>query len=309
MITTVTLNVSVDKAYRIAGSIRPGTVSRVLECTNTAGGKGLNVARAVDFCKEDVTAAGFAGGFNGEYVKAMLDQDGIRHRFTKTNSETRSCINILAEDKTSTEYLEPGAEICEEEVEKFLEDFEEMIDQSEVITISGSLPKGVPKNIYAVMIGRIKEKGKKVILDTSGEPLKEGIEAGPTMIKPNEEELGAILGRTIETREQMMEAAAQLVKKGIAYVVVSMGKEGALLVCEEGVFHGKPPALEAKNTVGCGDTMVGAFAVALKRNMTAEQALAYASAVSAANAVNPATGHMREEDVAEILPQVSVKRL
>lgn len=309
MITTVTLNVSVDKAYRIAGSIRPGTVSRVLECTNTAGGKGLNVARAVDFCKEDVTAAGFAGGFNGEYVKAMLDQDGIRHRFTKTNSETRSCINILAEDKTSTEYLEPGAEICEEEVAKFLEDFEEMIDLSEVITISGSLPKGVPKNIYAVMIDRIKEKGKKVILDTSGVPLKKGIKEGPTMIKPNEEELGAILGRTIETREQIAEAARELVKKGIAYVVVSMGKDGALLACEEGVFHGKPPALEAKNTVGCGDTMVGAFAVALRRNMAVEQALAYASAVSAANAVNPATGHMREEDVAEILPQVSVKRL
>lgn len=309
MITTVTLNVSVDKAYKIAGSIRPGTVSRVLECTNTAGGKGLNVARAVDFCGEDVTAAGFAGGFNGEYVKAMLDQDGIRHHFTKTNSETRSCINILAEDKTSTEYLEPGAEICEEEVQEFLKDFEEIIDQSEVITISGSIPKGVPKNIYAIMIEKIKEKGKKVILDASGEALKEGIKAGPTMIKPNDEELEVILGRTIKNQEQTMEAAKELLKQGITYVVVSMGKNGAILVCEEGIFHGKPPVLEAKNTVGCGDTMVGAFAAALKRNMAEDQALAYATAVSAANAVNPDTGHMEKEDVEAILPQISVKKL
>lgn len=309
MITTVTLNVSVDKAYQIAGRIRPGTVSRVLKCVNTAGGKGLNVARIIDFCGEQVTAAGFVGGFNGSYVEALLDQDGIDHDFTRTKSETRSCINILAEDDTSTEYLEPGALVEEDEIQVFLDHFPHIIEESDVITISGSIPKGVPEDIYARLIQKIKKKGKKVILDTSGIYLKEGIKAGPTMIKPNEEELEAILGIKISDRNQTIEAAEKIMEHGIEFVVVSLGGDGALVVSREGTFHGRPPKLKAINTVGCGDSMVGAFAVAMKRNLPIREALAYAVAVSAANAVNPETGHIRMEDVAAILPKVSIEQI
>lgn len=310
MITTITLNVSVDKAYYIKGSIVPGTVARVVKCRNTAGGKGLNVARIADFCGEEVTAAGFIGGFNGAYVKDLLDRDGIYNQFTKTKAETRSCINILAEDETSTEYLEPGETVTEEEVSRFFKDLDQLLESTDVFTISGSIPAGVPKDIYAKMIGKIKEKGKQVILDTSGDFLKEGIKAGPTMIKPNDEELEAILGVPIENRQQTIDAAKEMRSQyGIQYVVVSLGGDGALLVGEEGIFHGKPPALKAVNTVGCGDSMVGAFAVAMKRKMKVKEALAYAVAVSAANAVNPETGHIRMEDVEEILPKVMVKKL
>lgn len=310
MITTITLNVSVDKAYYIKGSIVPGTVARVVKCRNTAGGKGLNVARIADFCGEEVTAAGFIGGFNGAYVKDLLDRDGISNQFTKTKAETRSCINILAEDETSTEYLEPGETVTEEEVSRFFKDLDQMLESADVFTISGSIPAGVPKDIYAKMIGKIKGKGKQVILDTSGDFLKEGIKAGPTMIKPNDEELEAILGVPIENRQQTIDAAKEMRSQyGIQYVVVSLGGDGALLVGEEGIFHGKPPALKAVNTVGCGDSMVGAFAVAMKRKMKVKEALAYAVAVSAANAVNPETGHIRMEDVEEILPKVMVEEL
>lgn len=310
MITTITLNVSVDKAYYIKGSIVSGTVARVVKCRNTAGGKGLNVARIADFCGEEVTAAGFIGGFNGAYVKDLLDRDGIYNQFTKTKAETRSCINILAEDETSTEYLEPGETVTEEEVSRFFKDLDQLLESTDVFTISGSIPAGVPKDIYAKMIGKIKEKGKQVILDTSGDFLKEGIKAGPTMIKPNDEELEAILGVPIENRQQTIDAAKEMRSQyGIQYVVVSLGGDGALLVGEEGIFHGKPPALKAVNTVGCGDSMVGAFAVAMKRKMKVKEALAYAVAVSAANAVNPETGHIRMEDVEEILPKVMVKKL
>lgn len=310
MITTITLNVSVDKAYYIKGSIVPGTVARVVKCRNTAGGKGLNVARIADFCGEEVTAVGFIGGFNGAYVKDLLDRDGIYNQFTKTKAETRSCINILAEDETSTEYLEPGETVTEEEVSRFFKDLDQLLESTDVFTISGSIPAGVPKDIYAKMIGKIKEKGKQVILDTSGDFLKEGIKAGPTMIKPNDEELEAILGVPIENRQQTINAAKEMHSQyGIQYVVVSLGGDGALLVGEEGIFHGKPPALKAVNTVGCGDSMVGAFAVAMKRKMKVKEALAYAVAVSAANAVNPETGHIRMEDVEEILPKVMVEEL
>ena len=310
MITTITLNVSVDKSYYIKGSVQPGTVARVQKCINTAGGKGLNVSRIVDFCGEEVLATGFSGGFNGAYVEDMLTKDGIKNKFTKTQAETRSCINILAEDETSTEYLEPGAEVSKEEVLRFLKDFEEILDDSDLVTISGSIPAGVPKDIYAILIKKIKAYGKQVILDTSGDYLKEGIKAGPTMIKPNDEELEAVLGIKIENRDQTIEAAKKMRETyGIKYVVVSLGGDGALVVCEEGIFHGKPPKLKAINTVGCGDSMVGAFAVALKQKMNIKDALTYAIAVSAANAINPETGHIRMEDVKHIYPDVVIKKL
>lgn len=310
MITTVTLNVSVDKAYYIKGSVEPGTVARVQKCINTAGGKGLNVSRIIDFCGEEVLATGFSGGFNGAYVEDMLTKDGIKNKFTKTQAETRSCINILAEDETSTEYLEPGAPVSEEEVKTFLKDFDEILDGSDLVTISGSISAGVPKDIYATLITQIKNKGKRVILDTSGDYLKEGIKAGPTMIKPNDEELEAVLGNKIKNRDQTINAAKKMRETyGIEYVVVSLGGDGALVVCKEGVFHGKPPKLKAINTVGCGDSMVGAFAVALKQNMPIKKALTYAIAVSAANAVNPETGHIRMEDVDKIYPDVMINEL
>lgn len=310
MITTITLNVSVDKSYYIKGSVQPGTVARVQKCINTAGGKGLNVSRIIDFCGEEVLATGFSGGFNGAYVEDMLTKDGIKNKFTKTQAETRSCINILAEDETSTEYLEPGAEVSKEEVLRFLKDFEEILEDSDLVTISGSIPAGVPKDIYAILIKKIKDHGKQVILDTSGDYLKEGIKAGPTMIKPNDEELEAVLGIQIENRDQTIEAAKKMRETyGIKYVVVSLGGDGALVVCDEGIFHGKPPKLKVINTVGCGDSMVGAFAVALKQKMNINEALTYAIAVSAANAINPETGHIRMEDVKHIYPDVVIKEL
>ena len=115
MITTVTLNVAIDKAY-VIDALNKGEVMRVQKCSNTAGGKGLNVAKVVKLCGEPVTAAGFVGGHAGKYVCEMLDEAGVPNRFIHTKGETRSCINILASDGSSTEFLEPGEPVEEADV-------------------------------------------------------------------------------------------------------------------------------------------------------------------------------------------------
>ena len=122
MITTVTLNVSVDKAYYIKGIVVPGTVARVQKCVNSAGGKGLNVSRIIDFCGEEVLATGFAGGFNGAYVEDMLKKMESQADLQNTVRD-KKLHQHLAEDESSTEYLEPGAPVSEEEIQQFLEDF------------------------------------------------------------------------------------------------------------------------------------------------------------------------------------------
>ena len=201
MISTVTLNVSIDKAYKIKGSVESGKVIRVLECNNTAGGKGLNVSRVISICGEEVLATGFVGGHCGALVEELLENDNIKNQFTHVNSETRSCINILDENNISTEFLEKGSYVNKNEIDKFIEDFNKIIDNSNIITISGSVPQGVPTDIYATLIKMIKATNKKVILDASGDLLKEGIKALPTMIKPNSEEMENLLGISINNRE------------------------------------------------------------------------------------------------------------
>lgn len=306
MITTVTLNASIDKAYYLKNELKDGEVMRVAECINTAGGKGLNVARVAKLLGEDVSATGFVGGHTGAYLEELLEQDGLNNQFVRIKAETRCCINILDTKVGSTEFLEPGAAVESEDIPNFLMKFQEIVKTSDIITISGSIPKGVETDIYAKMIQIARKDGKQVILDTSGATLAEGIKVKPTMIKPNNEELEALLGTPIKTREQLIDAAKKLQQSGIPLVVVSMGAEGALLVCDEGVFQGKAPDLQVVNTVGCGDSMVAAFAVALKRKMSKQECLKYAIAVSSANAMNPQTGYVDIKVMEDILKQVEI---
>lgn len=308
MITTVTLNVAVDKAY-VIGTFKRGEVMRVKQCTNTAGGKGLNVAKVARLCGEEVLATGFVGGYAGAYIEKLLEKEKVPNRFVHVAGETRSCVNILAEDGSSTEFLEPGAEVSQADVDEFLKEFDEILDQSQIITISGSVPQGVMPDIYATMIKMVKKKGKKVILDTSGKLLEEGIKAAPTMIKPNSDEIEALLGINISNRQDLIAGGKKLLTMGIEYVVISLGKDGALLVTEEGVYQGTPPVIRTVNTVGCGDSMVSAFAVGFARGYSIEECLKYAVSVSAANALTMETGNFNEKDQKNIYENVSVEKI
>lgn len=307
MITTITLNASIDKAYHMSKKIENGTVMRVAECRNSAGGKGLNVARVIRLCGSEVQATGLVGGFNGSYLEALLDQDGISHRFGHVDGETRSCINILDPGYGSTEYLEPGFTVSEKDMDTYLRELPEIIKDSDVVTISGSAPSGVTKDIYQKIVEIVKSEGKLVLLDTSGDLLKNGIKAGPTLIKPNQDEIEALFNEPVSSRADVVRKAKQLHAEGIPYVVISLGGDGALLVCEDGVFQAVPPKVDVVNTVGCGDSMVGAFAVALEQKKTPKEALRYASAVGTANALSPNTGDFDPKLLPKLLEETEIR--
>lgn len=309
MITTVTLNASIDKAYHMDKKIENGMVMRVASCNNTAGGKGLNVARVATLCGADVKTTGFCGGFNGKYLESLLEKDGLANAFVHVEQETRCCLNILDKKYGSTEYLEPGCAISKEEEAEFFKVFEKLAEESNVITLSGSLPKGVEADIYARLITKAKEQGAKVILDSSGESLKEGIKACPTLVKPNKDEIEMLFGIKIHGMEDVLTYAKKIYDTGIPYVAISLGGEGALLICKDGTYHGKPPKLDVVNTVGCGDSMVAAFAVALEENLTPQEALKKAIAVASANAMTPETGNFKQADYEQIIQGVIVEKL
>ena len=309
MILTVTLNSSIDKLY-LMDSVHPETVMRVKEVHNTAGGKGLNVSRVAAGLGEPVIAMGFTGGFNGRYLESLITQPLIRAAFTHVAGETRCCINCWdLSDGRSTEYLEPGQPVTEEEIRLFLADFDRELPGTDVVTVSGSVPKGVPDDFYRELIRRCRDAGKPALIDTSGKLLMGAAAEKPDFIKPNEDEIAQLTGRAFTTREEALRALKELHAGGIPRVVLSLGAEGALLVCDEGAFHGKPPEITPLNTVGCGDSMVAGFAVGLARRLPIAESFRMALAVSAANALSLFTGDFHPDDYAKLFPEVTIRSL
>ena len=309
MILTVTLNASIDKLYLLERVV-PETVMRVREVHNTPGGKGLNVSRVARKLGEPVTAMGFIGGFNGQYLETMLRETGVVPCFTHVAAETRSCINCwdLSDDR-STEYLEPGAAVSKQDVERFLADFDAQLPKADIVTISGSVPAGVPLDIYARLIARCHALSRPVILDTSGRLLTESVTAAPTLIKPNEDEIGLLTGETPPDEAQRVSALKALNARGITYAVLSLGADGALLAHNGQCWHGRPPRIVPRNTVGCGDSMVAGFAVGLARKLTIGETFRMALAVSAASALSLLTGDFDMADHQRISELVDIRQV
>ena len=309
MILTVTLNTSIDKLYLVE-SIHPETVMRVKEVHNTAGGKGLNVSRVSAKLGEPVTATGFVGGFNGQYLESLISQPLVRCAFTYVQGETRSCINCWdLSNGHSTEYLEPGQPVTQEDIGRFLSDFSARLPEADVVTISGSVPQGVPEDFYCELIRLCRTAGVPVLVDTSGSRLIAAVKEKPVFIKPNEDEIAQLTGHYILSRGEAVQALTELHGSGIPYVVLSMGEEGALLACDQGVFHGRPPKITPRNTVGCGDSMVAGFAVGFARRLPIEETFRMALVVSAANALSLFTGDFNPADYDRLYPDIQIEKL
>lgn len=309
MILTVTLNTAVDKAYWV-DELKPGEVIRVRECKYTAGGKGLNVTKVAKIMGADVLATGFVGGHAGALVQEQLEQKGISNDFVRVNGETRSCINII-DKKTGmqTEFLEPGFSVTSGDISVFLRKFDNLLDQADVVTFSGSVPTGCGDVIYADLIERVNVKGKKSILDSSGILLAQAIKARPTMIKPNRDEIAALIGIMDGNNRELVDCALKLHRNGIAYVLISLGRNGALLACDAGVFQGNTPDVPVVNTVGCGDAMVAASAVGFEQGYGDAELLRFALAVATANALTMETGFYHPEDLPRLIEQCRVDKI
>lgn len=309
MILTVTLNASIDKRY-VVDSFQPGSVHRVKECSYSAGGKGLNVSRVAAIAGEEVMATGFVGGHAGNYIEEELMVQNIKSDFVHVSGESRSCINIYdVTNHSQTEFLEPGVFVTEADKKAMLSKYLELIGACTLVVISGSVPKGVDSSLYQDMIRIARQHDKKVILDTSGVLLKESLEACPTMIKPNMDEVKVLTDNEIKNQEDLIEVAINLHNLGIEIVVISCGSQGSLIACDKGVYQAVVPKIDAVNAVGCGDSMIAGFAVGFSRGMGMEETIRIASAISAANAMSIETGFFLRSDMEDLLPQIKVEKI
>lgn len=310
MILTVTLNAAIDKRY-VVEEFQAGEVNRVKECAYTPGGKGLNVSKPAALAGAEVVATGFLGGHAGAYIEAHLVEDfHVKSAFYHLKDESRSCINVWDEkNRKQTEFLEPGFTVTEEQFGEFMKHFKELVQKADVVAMSGSVPKGLDGRAYQKLVTAAKEAGKKVILDTSGKLLEMGIEACPTMVKPNIDEIRMLTGKTCDDEGDIIQAAKMIHDNGVEVVVVSLGGDGSLMVCNEGVYRAVVPKIDAVNTVGCGDSMIAGFALGMEAGEDMPETLKKASAISAAAALREETGYFLKSDMERLYPQIEIKIL
>lgn len=307
MILTVTLNPAVDKTYT-TGELITGHVNRMRTMMKIAGGKGINVTKILRQYGYEVCATGFLGGYAGKFIEDSLQEKGVVCQFIAVEEETRSNMNILADNGYVTEVLEPGPVIDEERQKQFLLRYEELLRACELVVLSGSIGNGMPDDIYQTLINKAHARGVRVLLDTSGDSLKKGILAKPYLIKPNKKELEYIVGHRLGNREAIVSAARALQAEGIEKVLVSMGEKGLLSADGEHIYIAKSKKIQAVNTVGCGDSVVASYAMSLLQGDSLEEALRKAAAISAANATTVESANIPMDTAKELYDTVEVEK-
>lgn len=305
MIYTVTLNPAQDKTVEIP-SLTVDAVNRITSMRTDPGGKGINVSKVIQKLGGASVAAGILGGDTGRAILSALTEMGLTTLFHFVEGETRTNMKIIDPDNhTNTDINEPGVTVSEEILEKLLEELLAKVTKEDIVVISGSMPKGSPKDTYYTWTKAFREKGAKVILDADGDLLKAGLKASPYLIKPNNHELGALTGRALETPEEIAETAAELMKEyGIGKVVVSMGGDGAVYVTKDKTIYAEGLKVPVGSTVGAGDSVVAALAVSEEEGKTLEETVRLSTAVGAANVMCSGTQAAEYEVVETLLPKV-----
>lgn len=308
MILTITLNPSVDRRYNLH-ELKKGSNIRTDNYQYTIGGKGINVSKVIDSLGIDVIATGFLGGYNGDFINEGLKKYNIVNKFIDIKEESRSCIAIITEDGSQTEILECGPYILESDIKKFLLLYTNLLDKVDIIIASGSLPRGTDNSIYRELIKMAYNKGKKFILDTSKDALKLGIDGLPYLIKPNKRELEEITDKKLNTLDDIINAGDNIIKKGVRNIVISLGKDGAIIFKGSEVY--KANALNEKilNPVGSGDAMVAGIATGIFKNMSFIDSIKLGLASGTSNAMNLETGKIDNKVVEKLIKRIDIKRI
>jgi 1-phosphofructokinase len=308
MIKTLTLNPAIDETISIE-NFRLDEVNRIKQSRKDAAGKGINVSKVIKALGSKSIAMGLLGGDSGEWIHKELKKMNIESDFVKTSGETRVNIKIVdPQNKTFTDLNAKGAFISEEETNLVLRKFTENISEGDIAVLAGSLPQNVPDNVYQNIIEKLSKIGVKTILDASGSSFEKGLEAGPSLIKPNVEELEMLLDIKINTKEEVAIAARKLIEEyDIEYIVVSDGGNGSYFITKSENVWAKGIKVDVKSTVGAGDSMVAALALSLERRDNLENMAKWAAATSTANVMTEGTQTGDLHTIEKLYSQIEIE--
>lgn len=303
-ILCVTPNPAVDRTM-VVPTVTAGEIHRSYEIVVDAGGKGLNVARAVQNLGGKAVCAGFLGGLSGQRVETLAEAEGFASAWTQIEGETRTCVIVRAQDGSeSTVFNENGPTVSADEWMQFGTDLPAAAAACDLVCLSGSLPAGVDPEALSALIRTVEASGTAVWVDTSGAALRAAVAGRPSMIKVNQHEAGEIAGLTIDSPADAVTAAESFREKGVRSVAISLGSAGGVLVTSHGAWWAQPPSLAVQNSVASGDSFMAGLAVATVRDCEPDVALCYAVAAGTANATSTGGAHFTKETVEHLLGQI-----
>ena len=289
----------------IYSNFERGELNRTNEVYYYPGGKGINVSRVVHRLGADTVACGFIGGFTGDFIEDFLQKEDIKTDFIRTADITR--INVKIKSTEETELNGPGPSLNENNVQGLLERIGRLTEDDWLV-IAGRIPDSLPSSFLSELARLCGKNKVRLVVDTSGPALKQIMEVTkPFLIKPNEQELGELVGKTIHSKQEAVGYAKRLVSEGIQHVVISMGKEGALYVSAEETLAATAPKGKLVNSVGAGDSLVSGFIASYSIDGHAENAFEYGVASGSATAFQ--SDLCKKEDVESLLSQVIITKL
>jgi len=309
MIATITLNPCLDRTIMVDGLV-VDEANRWTSSRLYAGGKGIDVSRAIHEMGSETMAYGFIGGPAGRAVEILLDEEGVPFSFTPIREETRT--NFIITDTRifkQTRIDAPGPHISKRELERFWRKIRGIQPRPDLVVAGGSVPPGVPINIYYDIILKVKEFGVRSILDSDGQWLKEGIKAIPYLIKPNVHEAEELLKTELSGEESIIKAALNLVEIGMKIVVISRGKDGIIAATKEKVVKAAPPPVKVRSAVGAGDCTIAGLALKLANEESLTEACRLAVAMGTAAVLTPGTELAHRADVEKLLPRIKVSEM
>lgn len=309
LIYTVTLNPALDNTI-ILDSLILGHVNRSTKSITDVGGKGINVSKVVRVLDGEGCALGFLGKDNSDVFIKYLDDLDIDNDFVFVEGETRRNIKVIeTSNNVYTDINQAGFEVSKEDVEGIINNIITHPKSGDIVVLSGSLPKGVDKDIYLRIITELKSKNIKTVLDADGEVLKISLNAKPYLIKPNINELRNIFEFNEEDINEVIRIASEILHSGIEMVVISMGEKGSLFVDKENVLLAHPVKIDVKSTVGAGDSMVGGLVYGLDKNYSSQDIFKLASSCATAKVAKEGSKPPNKDEIDSMMSRVVIEKL
>ncbi len=305
MIFTITLNPSLNKTVDVE-ELMYDDVNVILGEERSAGGKGIDVSRVIKELGGQSIALGLMGGYNGIEVEGRLTNEGILCDFTRVSGETRTNLIIHQQRKKMQTFLSaPATQVTQFDIATLYRKIKHIPKDSYVV-MSGSLPPGLNDSFYAQIITGLKVKGIKAFLDTDGEALKTGVQAGPYLIKPNIHEFGRLVEGNARDHDDVLGLVAPYLSL-VDSVVVSMGARGAVGVSRKERYIVTPPKVNVKSSTGAGDALMAGMVFALSEGASFKDALCLGVACGTASTLNAGSAVCLRDDVYAIKKEVSAR--
>jgi 1-phosphofructokinase/tagatose 6-phosphate kinase len=313
MILTVTLNAAIDRTLAVP-NFHVGRRHRAVEQTAVAGGKGVNVARALRSLGRPVLATGAAGGGTGGRIIELLDDEGITNDFVRIQEESRMSTAVIdPTDGVTTEVNERGPALSNAERERVVERILYLAQGAQIVVLCGSLPRGVPVELYGQLVEDLRRLGVTIVLDTEGEPLRVATRLGPDLVTPNVTEAEELVGHEFADDEDRMTGVREIVAMGARDAIITY-ESGcvALLGGDSAERLGYRVSVEPReplSPIGAGDAFLAGYVAGLYERRSAEDCLRFATACGAESVRHVGAGVIDPREVERLLPEVKAERL